>query len=71
MSYMRICKICGENEKDHHEPDWLEVPEECVCDWRTWNYDNVTKLSLVCTKYKGDGKENCQECEHDKDCHTC
>ena len=66
----RVCKICGDFEEDHHDPDWLEIPAGCVCDWRTWDCDNKTKLPIACAEYKGDGKENCQTCEHDQACHT-
>lgn len=66
---MRICKICGDSEDRHHEADWLEIPNGCVCDWRTWDYDGKTKLPSICNEYKGDKKENCQTCEHDYECH--
>lgn len=66
----RVCKICGDFEDEHHEPDYLEIPAGCVCDWRTWDYYNKTALPPACSEYKGDGKENCQTCEHDEACHT-
>lgn len=68
---MRICKICGEIEEEHHDPDWLEIPEGCVCDWREWDYDNKTTLPPVCGEYKSNGfaNGNCRVCEHDKECH--
>ncbi len=53
---MRICKICGAKEDEHHEPDWLKIPKGCVCDWRTWDYDNKVKLPSARSKYEGDGK---------------
>ena len=67
---MKICKICGEKEDEHHEPDWLEIPKGCVCDIWTWDYKNKVKLPPACPKYKGDGKQNCQNCEHDEGCHN-
>ena len=67
---MRICKICGAKEDEHHEPDWLKIPKGCVCDWRTWDYENRVKLPPACSEYKGDGKENCLTCEHDEECHN-
>lgn len=66
---MRICKICGEKEDEHHAPDWLEIPDGCVCDWGTWDFD-MAILPPVCNEYQGDGKENCRTCEHNKDCHV-
>jgi hypothetical protein len=66
---MKICKICGETEQKHHEIDWLEIPVGCVCDWREWNYHAMTSLPPVCTEYKGDGRSNCEICEHDQECH--
>jgi hypothetical protein len=66
----RVCKTCGVAEEDHHEPDWLELPDGCVCDWRSWDYSNKTVIPPVCGEYKGDGVENCETCEHDKECHA-
>jgi len=65
----RICKICAIPEDQHHEPDWIEVPDGCVCDLRTWDIDDIAKLPPACAEYKGDGKQNCATCEHDKECH--
>ena len=65
----RICKICGVSEEEHHDPDWLEIPDACVCDWRGWDYDSMTSLPPICGKYEGDGKHNCTVCEHDLACH--
>ena len=61
----RYCKICGELENDHHTPDWIEVPDGCVCDPMTWE-DNIP---APCEKYAGNGVQNCLKCEHDKACH--
>lgn len=69
---MRICKICGELESNHHEPDWITItmPEGCVCDFRTWDYKRKSfKTSPACAEYMGNGEENCKKCEHDKECH--
>ena len=66
----RVCKTCGEPEETHHEPDWLELPDGCVCEWREWDYHAKTILPPVCGEYKGDGTCNCATCEHDKECHT-
>lgn len=65
----RICKICGEPESVHHSPDFIEMPDGCVCDFRSWDYVNLKKIPAVCSKYIGNGKENCKVCEHDKGCH--
>lgn len=64
---LRVCKICGD---EHHEPDYLEIPLGCVCDWKTWDYDGMTSLPPACDRYEGDGKQNCSKCEHDKACHA-
>jgi hypothetical protein len=66
---MKVCKICGEKEDEHHSPDWLEIPEGCVCDWREWNYEKMTTLPPVCDEHQGDPNTNCTRCEHDKECH--
>jgi hypothetical protein len=69
-STRRVCKICGEFEDKHHEPDYLEIPAGCVCDWNTWDTDGKTRLPPACSQYKGDGRQNCETCEHDKECHA-
>jgi hypothetical protein len=66
---MKVCKICGEKEEEHHEPDWLEIPAGCVCDWREWDYDDKTTLPPICEEHQGDPSKNCTRCEHDKECH--
>ena len=66
----RICKICGEPEDKHHKPDWLEIPDGCVCDWRTWEYEGETALLPICKDYQGDGKQRCLACAHDRECHA-
>jgi hypothetical protein len=63
----RVCKVCGET--DHHEPEWLEIPDGCVCDWREWNWAQLDALPPACAKYVGNGRTNCQRCEHDAECH--
>jgi hypothetical protein len=66
---MKICKICGEREEDHHEPDWIEVPDGCVCHPKTWNYETMKQIPPACDNYMGDGNRHCAVCEHDKECH--
>lgn len=70
MTNMRFCKICGDKEEDHHEPDWLEIPKGCVCNWREWDYYKMISVPSVCGKYVGDGNTNCETCEHDLECHA-
>lgn len=65
----RVCKVCGEFEEDHHIPDWLEIPDGCVCNWREWDFENMKSLPPICEEYKGNGTLNCERCEHDKECH--
>ena len=65
----RVCKICLEPEETHHKPDWIEVPDGCVCDLRTWDTENLTAIPPACSEYQGNGVENCHKCEHDKACH--
>jgi len=61
----RVCKICGETEQEHHDPDWLEIQDRCVCDWREWDYDKMERLPPVCEEFVGDERYGCQRCEHD------
>jgi hypothetical protein len=63
----RICKVCG--EENHHEPEWLTIPDGCVCDWREWDWGKLDAIPPACAEYVGDGSDNCQRCEHDPDCH--
>jgi hypothetical protein len=65
---MKLCRICGKSEDDHHAFDPVELPPGCVCDPGTWG-ESWKKLPPVCDKYDGDGVENCKKCEHDKECH--
>ena len=67
---MKICKVCGETQEEHHIPDWLEIPDGCVCNWREWGYDGMSSLPPVCDHYEGNGTQNCSRCEHDKACHA-
>jgi hypothetical protein len=66
----RICKICGELEENHHRPEWVKIPDGCVCDFGEWDLANLKAIPKPCRKYEGDGKQNCLKCEHDKACHT-
>jgi hypothetical protein len=67
---MKLCKICGEKFGEHHDHDWIEIPEGCVCDWREWNYEDRNALPPVCTEYNDRGfGGTCGNCEHDKACH--
>ena len=63
----RVCRVCGVPEDEHHEPEWIEVPDDCVCDPLTWD-KNV--IPPPCNEYKGNGITNCETCEHDSECHT-
>jgi hypothetical protein len=65
----RICKICGLPDSEHHDPEYIEIPEGCICDIYTWNYEVMNKIPPACSKYVGNGMENCHKCEHDKECH--
>jgi hypothetical protein len=63
----RVCRFCGEPEDEHHEPEWIEVPDGCVCNPLTWDKDVIPPS---CAEYVGNGRTNCERCEHDKECHT-
>jgi hypothetical protein len=67
---MKICKVCGETQEEHHIPDWLEIPAGCVCNWREWDFERLSSLPPVCDHYEGNGTQNCSRCEHDKECHV-
>lgn len=63
-----ICKICGNTFEEHHKPYYIKVPDSCVCDFRTWDLDTIKKIKEPCDKFEG--KYNCDNCEHDKECHV-
>ena len=65
----RICKICGVSEEEHHVPDWLEIPDACVCNWMEWAYYDKATIPPICDKFKGDANNICTVCEHDLACH--
>ena len=65
---METCSICGRPESEHHEFKAGKKPNTCVCDPGTWL--DPANIPAVCKKYKGDGEENCETCEHDKKCHV-
>jgi hypothetical protein len=65
----RVCKVCGETEENHHEPEWLEIPDGCVCEWREWDWDRFDALPSPCAEYKSDGYGLCRVCEHQPECH--
>lgn len=66
----RICKICGNPEEDHHEPEYITIPAGCVCEIMEWNLTGKTAMPPVCESYKGTGNTHCDNCEHDKECHA-
>jgi hypothetical protein len=67
MKPKRVCRICGISEDQHHVPDWVRVPDGCVCDIGTWDSKTVPK---PCGEYQGNGRTHCEVCEHDKACHA-
>lgn len=42
-------------------------PPGCVCNAGEWG--DPTHLPPICDEHKGDRDENCDECEHDFECH--
>ncbi len=62
---VQLCRVCGRPEEEHHEFDAEEMPHGCVCDSATWG-----KVGPICEKYVGNGRTNCERCEHDLACHV-
>lgn len=62
-----ICSICGKGKCEHHTFVAVEKPKGCICDHNDWRHPD--KIPPVCNEYSGDGYENCDSCEHDKECH--
>lgn len=62
---IKICKVCGQPEEDHH-PFEPEMPPGCICDPWGWTDD----VPPVCPEYIGDGNEYCHRCKHDAGCHA-
>lgn len=63
----RFCVNCMRFEEEACKHEYISVPDKCVCDPGTWNLDK--DIPPACQEYKGDGKQNCEICEHDKECH--
>ena len=63
---MNKCIHCGLEESEHHAFVGKIMPTGCVCDSSGWLTD---KIPSICDEYKGDGYNNCDHCEHDKECH--
>lgn len=63
---MKRCRICGLTEAEHHDPDWIEQPEGCVCHLATWNCDVIPP---VCDNLREDLTFYCPDCEHSVECH--
>ena len=61
------CRYCGQRKEEHHDFDPHNSVEGYVCDSGTWWPNPV---GPICAEYKGDGKQNCAECEHDQSCHA-
>lgn len=67
--FCKVCAECGINECVHHAFVPLNRPNDrCVCDAKEWR--DPLKIPPVCDKYEGDGTTNCNNCEHDKECHA-
>lgn len=63
----RQCHICMEWECSHHEFEPIERPESCVCNPHGWGSAVIPE---VCDEHKGDLTKNCEQCEHDSECHV-
>jgi hypothetical protein len=71
MSRPLPCRVCGDDESDHHEFDPVVLPKGCVCDWQDWG---VTPQFIpdVCDAFEknGDPSPLCSTCEHEPGCHA-
>lgn len=63
---IRVCRICGISEDEHHDFSGKEMPADCNCDPMEWDDDNI---GPICEQYAGVGR-NCTRCEHGKTCHA-
>lgn len=59
------CIHCGRPESDHCYFVSAKVPAGCKCDYRSWD----ETPGPICASYVGDGTTNCENCEHNKECH--
>jgi hypothetical protein len=66
MVYQMICKHCGLPEDQHHDFE-RKMPKGCCCDPYEWATDRP--VSSICSKYVGNGKGPCKNCEHSPGCH--
>lgn len=66
MRRLDCCVECGLTEDEHHDFAPVELPDSCVCDFKTWG-DRITP---VCDAFLGAADQYCLTCEHDLACHT-
>lgn len=66
---MSICVHCGLSEDEHCRFEAVVRPSpECCCDVKEWG--NPQKIPPVCSEWIGENDENCNVCEHDRECHA-
>jgi hypothetical protein len=72
MKKLNICKVCKQDESHHHEFQPVQVPDTCICDIHTWG--SIENIRPVCSKFEQCNDPNfpdiCNNCDHDKGCHT-
>ena len=62
---MKYCTHCLKREDDCCNHNFVDLPENCVCDPGTWG----GPIDPVCDSYAGIGDGYCRICAHDKECH--
>lgn len=74
---MKYCLHCFLPEEECCVHQFVEFPDKCVCDKGEWLSfkDEPFEVTPICQKYDGiklkSGEwSNCQNCEHDKECHN-
>ena len=60
-----VCRLCGKGRDEHHDFEPQAKPAGCVCDPLEWR----SEIEPVCAAFAGDAAQNCDTCEHPKECH--
>jgi hypothetical protein len=64
------CKKCGRRKADHCEYESIEIPEGCKCNPRDWGNPNTIPEICDCFKPSRGEPDICDECQHERGCHT-
>ena len=68
----KYCLCCFKLEEECCNHQFVEFPDECVCDKGEWLAfkDEIFEVNKICDNFHNpNGGNTCFNCEHDKGCH--